>query len=143
MAEQKTTVAWESDTAEVPVEQQTHISKIFAKAEEAPLARFPSSKGSLTQGRESTNRIRLADYLPSSAHNGVWSRVPHPKVQSAAENFRTGRPDAPPVNRFVIQVGKHESHPRAGAFNPISRIAICRSAQASFFWRGSRSKNAG
>src|ERR1017187_4485039 len=31
----------------------------------------------------------------------------------------------------------------AGDFKPNSRIAICRSAQASFFWRGSRSKYAG
>jgi len=31
-------------------------------------------------------------------------------------------------------------YPLLGGFSPSSRMAICKSAQASFFWRGSRSR---
>lgn len=47
---------------------------------------------------------------------------------------------APQRNAISVE---RTSHPLLGGFSPSSRIAICRSAQASFFCRGSRSRYAG
>ena len=47
---------------------------------------------------------------------------------------------APQRNAITVE---RTFHALLGGFSPSSRMAICKSAQASFFWRGSRNRYAG
>ena len=142
---------------------QTLISRRNRKRNYLPIRAVPSSEDSgrtvadgvkfgidsltkdarLQNGRTSEESLACVARFPVGT-NGPDRGFPEPALSWPSEACifgpRAERSLPIPLERIVLP---RPSHPRAGAFSPSSFIAICKSAQASFFCRGSRSRNAG
>ena len=67
---------------------------------------------------------------------GGFPPFPHKKAEKTGRRAIVGQKIEKRVCGRLVQ-------PLDGGFSPSSRMAICKSAQASFFWRGSRNRYAG
>ncbi len=84
-------------------------------------------------------RVAAAPAVPADRDCGAWSLgVGVGSRDAAGETFDRAVPDL-----SSHEIARAYSAPFAGIAIPNSFITICKSFQVSFFWRGSRSRNAG